>query len=212
MSLSRKDFLLRSAAAVLPVSLATSVLGADTELDRPSAPGRAQFNVRLFGAQGDGLTKDTQAVQAAIDAAGVFGGSVYFPPGKYLSGTVRLKSQVTLYLDAGATLAASPDKEDFDSYENLNFKSFSDDETTDFHYALVRAQDVEHIGITGPGTIDGNRTKRHGPKPIALKNCRHIAVRDITLAQRAQLQHQPAGLRLREHRRRHHPERLCRRH
>ena len=46
---------------------------------------------------------------------------------------------------------------------------------------LVRAQDVEHIGIIGPGTIDGNRTKRHGPKPIALKNCRHIAVRDITI-------------------------------
>ena len=45
----------------------------------------------------------------------------------------------------------------------------------------MRAQDVERIGILGPGTIDGNRTKRHGPKPIALKNCRHIAVRDITL-------------------------------
>jgi polygalacturonase len=181
MSLSRKDFLLRSAAAVIPVSLVTSALGAEENWDRPSAPGCAQFNVRLFGAQGDGLTKDTQAVQTAIDAAGVFGGSVYFPAGKYLSGTVRLKSRVTLFLDVGATLLASPDKQDFDPYEKLNFKSFSDDETTDFHSALVRAQDVEHIGITGPGTIDGNRTKRHGPKPIAFKNCRHIAVRDITL-------------------------------
>ena len=181
MSLSRKDFLLRSTAAMLPVSLATSVLGAGADSAGSSTPGFPQFNVRQFGARGDGLAKDTQAIQAAIDAAGARGGTVYFPPGKYLSGTVRLKSQVTLFLDAGATLAASPDKVDFDPYEKLNFKSFSDEETTDFHYALVRAQDVEHIGITGPGTIDGNRTKRHGPKPIALKNCRHIAVRDITL-------------------------------
>jgi len=181
MSLTRKDFLLRSTAAILPVSLAASVLGADTNTTGSSTPGFPLFNVRQFGARGDGLTKDTKAIQAAIDAAGAHGGTVYFPPGKYLSGTVRLKSQVMLFLDAGATLAASPDKQDFDPYEKLNFKSFSDDETTDFHYALVRAQDVEHIGITGPGTIDGNRTKRHGPKPIALKNCRHIVVRDITL-------------------------------
>lgn len=181
MNLTRKDFLLRSTAAVLPVSLATSVLGAGANSTGSSAPGFPQFNARQFGARGDGLAKDTKAIQAAIDAAGALGGTVYLPPGKYLSGTVRLKSQVMLFLDAGASLVASPDKEDFDPYEKLNFKSFSDDETTDFHYALVRAQDVEHIGIVGPGTIDGNRSKRHGPKPIALKNCRHIAVRDVTI-------------------------------
>ena len=181
MGLTRKDFLLRSTAAVLPVSLVTSVLGAGADSNGSSTPGFPQFNVRQFGARGDGLAKDSKAIQAAIDAAGALGGSVYLPPGKYLSGTVRLKSHVILFLDAGATLAASPDKEDFDPYEKLNFKSFSDDETTDFHHALVRAQDAEHIGIVGPGTIDGNRTKRHGPKPIALKNCRHITVRDITL-------------------------------
>ena len=181
MSLSRKDFLLRSTAAVIPLSLATSVLGADAGPTGSSTPGVPQFNVRQFGAKGDGLAKDTKAIQAAVDTAGALGGTVHFPPGNYFSGSVRLRSHVTLFLDAGATLAASQDKADFDPYEKLNFKSFSDEETTDFHYALVRGQDVEHIGITGPGTIDGNRTKRHGPKPIALKNCRHIAVRDITL-------------------------------
>ena len=180
MNLTRKDFLLRAGAAALPVSLAGAALSAAGQSATP-APAGPQFNIRHFGAKGDGQTKDTQAIQGAIDAAGGNGGTVYFPPGNYLSGTVRFKSRVTVFLDAGATLISSPDKEDFDPYEKLNFKSFSDDETTDFHYALLRGQDVEHVGVVGPGTIDGNRTKRHGPKPIALKNCRHIAVRDITI-------------------------------
>jgi polygalacturonase len=180
MNLTRKDFLLRSGAAVLPVSLAGTALSATGQSATPS-PALPQFNVRQFGAKGDGQAKDTKAIQSAIDAAGATGGTVYFPPGKYLSGSVRLRSHVTIFLDAGAILISSPDKDDFDPYEKLNFKSFSDDETTDFHYALLRGQDVEHVGVVGPGTIDGNRPKRHGPKPIALKNCRHIAVRDITI-------------------------------
>ena len=180
MNLTRKDFLLRAGAAALPVSLAGAAFNAAGQSATP-APALPQFSVRQFGAKGDGQTKDTRAIQSAIDAAGAAGGTVYFPPGKYLSGTVRLKSHVTVFLDAGATLISSPDKEDFDPYEKLNFKSFSDDETTDFHYALLRGQDIEQVGVVGPGTIDGNRTKRHGPKPIALKDCRHVAVRDITI-------------------------------
>ena len=180
MNLSRKDFLLRAGAAALPVSLAGAALSAAGQSATPP-PVLPQFNVRPFGAKGNGQTKDTKAIQAAIDAAGVAGGTVYFPAGNYLSGTVRLKSYVTVFLDAGATLISSPDKDDFDPYEKLSFKSGSDEETTDFHYALLRGQDVEHVGVVGPGTIDGNRTKRHGPKPIALKNCRHVAVRDVTI-------------------------------
>ena len=181
MNLTRKDFLLRSGTAVLPISLTGAALAASAGEDATAIPAWSRFNVHQFGAKGDGQRKDTKAIQAAIDAAGAAGGTVYFPPGKYLSGTVRLKSHVTVFLDAGAALISSPDKDDFDPYEKLNFKSFSDDETTDFHHALLRGQDVEHVGVMGPGTIDGNRTKRHGPKPIALKNCRHVAVRDITI-------------------------------
>jgi len=84
-------------------------------------------------------------------------------------------------LDAGATLIFSPDRGDFDPYEKLAFTSADDDETTDMHYALLRAQDVEHVGVAGPGRIDCNRKKRGGPKPIAFKNCRHVFVRDITI-------------------------------
>ncbi|MBI3850881.1 MAG: right-handed parallel beta-helix repeat-containing protein [Verrucomicrobia bacterium] len=183
MKITRKDFLLRSGAAALPLSLAGAgaALAAEPTQPSPTQSGQPHFNVRQFGAIGDGKAKDTNAIQSAIDAAGKNGGVVYLPPGKYLSGTVRLKSHVSVFIDAGATLISSPDKDDFDPYEKLDFKSFSDDETTDFHYALLRGQDVEHVGVFGPGTIEGNRTKRGGPKPIALKNCRHIAVRDITL-------------------------------
>lgn len=181
MNLSRKDFLLRSTAAVLPVSFAGAALPNRAPENASSTSATTPFNVRRFGAKGDGQTKDTAAIQSAINAAGTTGGTVYFPPGRYLSGTVRFLSHVTIFLDAGATLVFSPDQEDFDPYEKLNFKSHSDDETTDFHYALLRGQDVEHIGIVGPGLIEGNRTKRRGPKPIAFKNCHHVAVRDITI-------------------------------
>jgi len=181
MNLTRKDFLLRSGAAVLPVSLAGAALTARAAESTSPSVASSSFNVRQFGAKGDGQTKDTKAIQSAVDAAGVSGGTVCLPPGKYLSGTVRFKSHVTVFLDAGATLIFSPDKEDFDPYEKLDFKRPDDEETSDFHYALLRGQNVEHVGVVGPGTIDGNRTKRRGPKPIAFKNCRHIAVRDITI-------------------------------
>jgi hypothetical protein len=180
MNLTRKEFLLRSSAAFLP----SSVLGADVSSRgrRPNLDtSLPAFNVRDFGAKGDGQTKDTEAIQAAIDAAGHNGGTVCFHAGSYLSGTIRLRSQVVLFLESGATLLASPDPNDFDPPEKLNYLSYSDEETTDFHYALVRGQDLVHVGIAGLGEIDGNRTKRHGPKPIAFKNCQHVAVRDITI-------------------------------
>ena len=142
---------------------------------------KRQFAVRQFGARGDGRTKDTRSIQSAIDAAGVSGGTVFLSGGTYLSGTLRLRSRVTLHLDGGATLTASADKDDFDPCEKLNYQSYSDEETTDFHYVLLRGQDVEHVSILGSGVIDGNRAKRGGPKPIAFKNCRHVAVRNITI-------------------------------
>lgn len=178
MHLTRKDFLFRSGSVVLPASLAATLTAEAADEAKPTQP---SFNVRQFGAIGDGRVKDTQAIQAAMNAAGRAGGTVVFPPGRYLSGTVRFASRTTVFLDAGATLVMSPDKDDFDPYEKLAFKSFSDDETTDFHYALLRGQDVEHVGVIGPGVIDGNREKRHGPKPIAFKNCKHVSVRGVTI-------------------------------
>jgi hypothetical protein len=140
----------------------------------------ARLSVRDHGARGDGKAKDTAAIQAAIDAA-TPGSVVFFPSGDYLSGTLRLRSRLVLRLAAGATLIASPDDADFDPYEELEYESFADRETTDFTFALLQGRRLQHLSIIGPGRIDGNRRARGGPKPIALKQCRHITIRDLTL-------------------------------
>ncbi len=144
--------------------------------------GRARFDVRRHGARGNGRDKDTAALQAAVDAchrAG--GGTVYFPPGTYRSGSLHLHSGVALYLDHGATLLASPDRADFDAYEKLGFRNDADTETSYFHHALIWGEDLERVAILGTGTIHGNRTRRGGPKPVAFKRCRHVVIRGVTL-------------------------------
>jgi polygalacturonase len=142
----------------------------------------AYYNVINFGAKADGQVKDTYFVQNAIDSCSARGGgTVYFPPGTYLCGSLHLKSNIALYLDHGAVIMMSKDNEDFDPYEQLDFKSAGDKETSYFHYALIWGEDIEHVSIMGTGIIDGNRPKRGGPKPIALKRCRYVSIRDITL-------------------------------
>jgi len=173
---------------------------------------RTVFSVRTYGAKGNGLTKDTLAIQTAIDAAARVGdGAVLLPPGRYLSGTLHLRSNVTFRLTSGATLIASRDDADFDPYEHLPAGSFTralptwvlasapraplpprqgsgpalttiDDPATAYaHYSLIVGDNVNNVRIEGDGVIDGNRTRRGGPKLIALKNCRHITIRGITL-------------------------------
>jgi polygalacturonase len=171
---SRRAFLRRVAGLATPVLLFPRALRA--------AEARAELDVRKHGATGDGRTIDTRAIQAAIDAAGRVGGTVFFPPGGYLSGTLRLRGRITLRLDAGATLIASKDDGDFDPVERLGYDSFSDPETADFRFALLQGRDLTQLGIIGPGRIDGNRTSREGPKPIALKQCRNIRIRDLVIA------------------------------
>lgn len=140
------------------------------------------YPVTKFGAKADGRTMDTSAVQKAIDACSeAGGGTVYFGPGVYLCGSLHLKNGVCLRLDAGATIKGSPDDADYDKLEELGFRNDSDKETAGFHFALIWAEDVHHIGIVGEGTIDSNRTKRRGPKPIALKRCAHVDIKGIRI-------------------------------
>jgi polygalacturonase len=124
----------------------------------------------------------TAASQKAIDAAAEKGGgTVVFPPGVHLLGTLRLRSNVAVRIEAGATLMFSPDNSHFDPLEKLAYDSHADAETTGFRFALLAGENADNITIYGEGTIDGNRPKRGGPKPIALKNCRNVSIRGITI-------------------------------
>jgi len=175
--LNRRAFLERAAVlgGALSLGLQQSGHAAALPVEGP------QYNVRRLGATGNGRTNDTVQVQRAIDSAASEGGCIYFPPGRYLCGTLRLHSHVSLHLESGATLVASPQRSDFDDYEKLGYNSFSDSETTDFNYALIRGREVEHVAILGPGRIDMARTRRGGPKPIALKLCKNVLIRDLTI-------------------------------
>jgi len=172
---------LRGAAATAAPLLHARGLGVSAASAQGARRAAAQ-SVRDHGAIGDGRTLDTRAIQAAVDAAAAARGTVYFPPGTYRSGTVRLRSRVTIQLAADATLVASADDADFDPVEELGYDSFADAETSRFRFALLQGQSLEDVHILGPGRIDGNRRNRDGPKPIALKECRKVELRNVTIA------------------------------
>jgi hypothetical protein len=114
------------------------------------AAGSRFFDVRNFGAAGDGKTLDTEAIRRAIDAChGAGGGVVYMAGGSYVSGTVVLQSNVTLYLEADATLLGSKDIRDYALHGGPPVKGDANQKH------LVFARDAENIGLAGPGRIDG---------------------------------------------------------
>jgi polygalacturonase len=107
-------------------------------------------DVRDFGAAGDGQRKDTAAIQAAIEScAKGGGGTVFLPPGHYLTGAVTLRSHITLDVGPGAVILGSENPADYPLHENVyggERKSLS---------SLIYADGVEDITLTGRGTIDG---------------------------------------------------------
>ena len=111
----------------------------------------ATFNVRDFGATGDGKTFDTAAIQKALDACKAAGGTVEFPAGTYLSQPLTLHGKTTIQLDAGATLQASTNQMDFMKTPGDWLKAKS---SGDF-IPLIGGKDLTDITFTGSGTIDG---------------------------------------------------------
>ena len=108
------------------------------------------FNVRNYGAAGDGKHLETAAINKAIEAcAKAGGGTVYLPPGKYLTGTLVLKSHVILDLDAGATILGSENPEDYPTCKD----PWGGDRAE--ISSLIYAEDAENVTITGRGTING---------------------------------------------------------
>jgi len=116
----------------------------------------AVFSVVDFGAVGDGAAKDTASIQRAIDAAeSAGGGTVSLGAGTYLSGSLYLKDNVEIWLGPGAVLKASPDREDYNSWDVCPQNSTNAFESS-FGAHLLLAIEKRKVGVRGPGRIDGN--------------------------------------------------------
>ena len=114
------------------------------------------YDVRSFGAKGNGLDKDTTAIQSAIDAASAAGGGeVFFGAGTYVSGSIFLRSNVDFHLGPGATLLGSPDKTDYNAADVCSQNTTSKPESS-FGAHLVLCIEQENVTVRGPGRIDGN--------------------------------------------------------
>jgi polygalacturonase len=150
------------------------------------------YNVKDYGAKGDGKQIDGPAINKAIDdAAAKGGGSVVLPAGQYLSGSIRLKSNINLVIGQGATLIAAG-KEDgavFDMPEATESDKFQDFGHSHFHNSLIWGENLLNVSITGTGSIYGkgllrnsNKGNNSPNKSISLKLCKNVLIRDITIS------------------------------
>lgn len=153
------------------------------------------FSVKDFGAKGDGVHIDSPAINAAIEAASeAGGGTVYFPAGTYASYSIRLKSHISLYLDHGAVLkAAVPNEQEHYDLPEENTSTYQDFGHSHWKNSLIWGIGLQDITIQGFGLIDGTEGITRGQakmngfpaanKAIALKECRNVTIRDISMLQ-----------------------------
>ena len=204
----RRDLLKLSSAAGL---IGASSLAFAAAPQHSTGPASAVFDVRTFGATGNGKTLDTPAINAAIAAAAAAGGgTVVFPAGIYLCFSIRLRSRVHLSLSQGATVLAADSPKPgettgsnggtYDAAEsNAPWEAFQDFGHNHWHNSLLWGENLFNLSITGPGLIDGrglsNGRGDHDPlhnpfraeqpgvgnKAIALKNCRNVLLRDLRM-------------------------------
>ncbi|WP_213806127.1 glycoside hydrolase family 28 protein [Granulicella sp. dw_53] len=146
----RRSFL--KTAALMMLAPAALSSGTFARTDQPALSPSLQLNVRDFGAVGDGVTLDTTSLQRTIDRANVLGGGdVLVPAGRYLTGGISLRSNVTLRFEPGAVLLGAPDLAHYEvaqvRWEGKWIAGYT---------ALIHALDANHIAVIGPGTIEGN--------------------------------------------------------
>jgi polygalacturonase len=178
-------------------------------LNAAGTSGQNFFNVRSFGALGDGTHLDSPAIDRAIDAAAkAGGGTVLVPAGTYLSGSIHLKSSIHLLIDAGATILGAPqDMKVYDETEPFTLGGYQDGGHCFFHNSLIWGENLTNVFITGDGLVNGGGLVRAdkildqmvgfdhfnppvtnpappvrlGNKAIALKLCRNVLIRDVTI-------------------------------
>jgi polygalacturonase len=176
------------------ISLVCLFLGITLQAAIAAAPAHAfdsnhGCDPRAYGAKGDGVSKDTAAIQAAIDSCAKQGGTVRLVPGTYLSAPVVLKSNITLQLDKGATLLGSPDHADYPPKTEFREPGLQ---------SLVSATNASNVSITGDGVIDGagetwwqmaRAIKNAGvmgsdhprPRLVVFDHCKHVRVEGVTI-------------------------------
>ncbi|WP_263373155.1 rhamnogalacturonidase [Granulicella aggregans] len=216
---ARRDLLRLSslglAAALPPVAHAAARQNAPHAAARQNAPHAATdlaslFDIRTYGAVGDGKALDTNAINAAIAAAAASGGgTVYLPAGTWLTFSIRLQSNVELYLAQGCTLVAADSPlpgettghhgGTYDAAEpKTSYDAYQDYGHNHWHNSLIWGEDLHDIAITGPGLIHGKGLSNGrdwvvevvpfkaeqagvGNKTIALKNCHNVIFRDFSI-------------------------------
>lgn len=147
------------------------------------------FNVKDFGAVGDGKTLDTEAVRKAVSKCAENGGTVLFPSGDYLIGSVDLKSNVDIYIQRGATLWGSTNIKDYEE-RVPKLKSYND---YFLKHSMFYAERVKNISIRGEGAIDGQgasykittkkKPERYMNRPFIIRfvECKNVKVEGVTL-------------------------------
>ncbi|HTI09080.1 MAG TPA: glycosyl hydrolase family 28 protein [Puia sp.] len=204
--LSRRNWLgLATTASIGSALLATpSNALASPPVNTPGKPdknnGARIYNIRDFGAKGDGQTLDTTALQAAIDACNKDeGGTVLVPAGVFVIGTVEMKSNVTLHLAAQGKLLGSADGKQYHAADAIPLSG--DSTLNDGNVGLIFAVKAENMIIEGLGTIDGQGaqfrspskgvlppagiTGPHRPYHLLFYQCKNFSVRDIFLLKSA---------------------------
>lgn len=149
------------------------------------------YNVRERGAKGDGASLDTEVIQKALDAcAAGGGGTVVIPAGRFVTGTLHLRSGVTLQLEAGARLVGTTN---LAQYAQPSLPAFMPEaKWGKWHRGLLVGENIEDAAVTGPGTIDGNKVfdptgeeRMRGPHAMVFVNCRRLILRDVSVVDAA---------------------------
>lgn len=183
----------------MAAAAATGLIG-EAHADAAQTPNRLGpdgiYDVRHFGAKGDGRTVDTAAVQTAIDACSRGGGgTVLVPAGVFVIGATELKSNVVLHVATGGTLLGSGDGKQYHAIEAIPLSG--DTTLVDGNWALLYAVNAKNITIEGPGTIDGQGalfhskgrgtvppsglSGTHRPHHFLAYRCANVSVRNIDL-------------------------------